>query len=62
MDEGDLPGNCGNGSIRCSQNACRGSDDPERGIGEFSLQITTNNSFHTMEFLLGLESMAQIEE
>ena len=23
MDEGDLPGNCGNGSIRCSQNAAK---------------------------------------
>ena len=23
MDEGDLPGNCGNGSIRCSQNAVK---------------------------------------
>ena len=47
MDEGDLPGNCGNGSIRCSQNAAKKKTGRLLSAGSTAqTKDTTKKRFH----------------
>jgi hypothetical protein len=46
MDEGDLPGNYGNGSIRCSQNAAKETGRLLSAGSTVQTKDTTKKRFH----------------